>query len=100
MRRALAVALLLLLPAYAHADALILKNGRRIVGVIVERTPDMIFMEVGPGRIGFPMSKVERIETTPSSLDEYRRRAARLASADAAGWLELGLWASEQAMAT
>jgi hypothetical protein len=99
MRRVIAVALVLL-PAWAYGDEVILKSGRRIVGVVVERTPEMVFMEVGPGRIGFPMSKVERIEITPSELDEYRRRASRIAGNDAAAWLDLGFWARDRGLMT
>ncbi len=99
MRR-LITAVLVLTTALVCADEVVLKSGRRVTGVVVERTPEMVFLEVGPGRVGFPMSQVERIETTPSPLDEYRRRAERLAAADSAAWLDLGYWARDRGLLT
>ncbi len=92
MRRGVAL-LLMLAPIVAHADVVVLKGGRRVSGVVAEKTSRAVVLEVGPGRMAIPLAQVERIETGQSALAEYRARAARLAAGDANGWAELGQWA-------
>jgi hypothetical protein len=99
MKRIVA-AWLVLLPAAALADEVFLNNGRQLSGVIVERKPDSLTLQVGPGRLTIPMSLVARIEVRPSALAEFQERAQRLAPGDAPGWLTLALWAQERGLLT
>ena len=99
MRRGLAL-LLVLAPVVAHADVVVLKGGRRVSGVVAEKTARTVVLEVGPGRMAIPLEQVERIETGQSALAEYRARAAGLSAGDANGWAELGHWARGAGLST
>lgn len=98
MRRACLV--LLLLAPTALADRVILKGGGVLNGVIVERSDKGVVLEVGPGRVGLPASRIERIETGGSALATYRERAAATPAGDAAAWAQLGLWARDNGLET
>lgn len=91
---------LALLPLTAAADEVILKGGGRLSGVVVERSASMVVLEVGPGRVGLPLSRVERIVAGTADLATHRERAARLAADDDAGWLELAAWADAHGLRT
>jgi hypothetical protein len=99
MKRVL-FATLCLLPVVAGADEVFLKGGGKVSGIVVERTPTVIVLEVGPGRVSVPLSRVERVVEGRSALTTYRRKAAQLAPDDVAGWLELGRWAQESGLET
>lgn len=99
MRRILIV-VMALTPALAGADEVYLRGGGRVLGEIVERRPDGVVIEVGPGRVTLPASRIERVVNSTSPLAAYRARAARLHSGDLRGWLELGFWARDQALNT
>jgi hypothetical protein len=92
--------LLILTPAVAHADVVILKGGRRVSGVVMEKTARAVVLEVGPGRMAIPLEQVEGIENGLSPLAEYRARAASLGPGDASGWAELGRWARNAELLT
>ncbi len=98
MRRAWAI-LLLMAPA-AFADRVVLKGGGVLTGVIVERSAKGVVIEMGPGRVGLPASRIERIESGESALGAFRARAAALDPSDAAGWAALGSWARAQGLET
>jgi hypothetical protein len=89
-----------LAPAAASADEILLKGGGRLVGLVVSRTEKSVTMETAPGRITLPLSRVERITEGSSALVAYQTRAARLARDDVQGWLQLALWAREASLAT
>jgi hypothetical protein len=95
MRRA-ALLGLLLLPGVAHADEVYTRGGGHLSGEIVERGPDSIVVDIGVGKIGLPLSYVERIVAAPSPVGLYRQRAEQLAPDDANGWTALGQWARKQ----
>ncbi len=99
MRRGLAL-LLVLAPVLAHADVVVLKGGRRISGVVAEKTARAVVLEVGPGQMAIPLAQVERIETGQSALAEYRARAASLSGGNTNGWAELGHWARGAELST
>jgi hypothetical protein len=99
MKRALLLAFALL-PAATQADEVFTRGGGQLVGEIVERGPDSIVVDIGAGRIGIPLSFVERIVPGPSPPAVYRERAQRLAPDDAPGWVALGRWAREQDLRT
>lgn len=92
MRKTLAV-LLALAPVLAHADVVVLKGGRRLSGVLVEKNARAVVLEMGPGRVSLPMAQVERIESGQSALAEYQARAASIGPGDADAWAALGTWA-------
>ncbi|HET7292144.1 MAG TPA: hypothetical protein VFM88_06960 [Vicinamibacteria bacterium] len=98
MRRLAVIALLV--PVSAWADRVVLKGGGSVSGVVLEKDDRRVLLEVGPGRIGIAMARVERIESGASPLAGYRERAARIAPGDAAAWVALGRWARDQGLAT
>jgi hypothetical protein len=94
------VALVAVLPAVAAADEVYFKGGGRLVGVVLERNAQRILLEVGPGQVAVPLSRVDHVVSGPSPLAVFRDRAARLARNDVAGWLELAVWAGERELTT
>jgi hypothetical protein len=99
MNRAMALVVFVAGPA-AWADEVFLRGGGSIHGEIVQRTAASVVMDVGPGRMTLPMSRVHRIVATTSDLSIYRERAARLASGDVAGWIGLARWADSHDLLT
>jgi hypothetical protein len=83
----------LLVPGLAGADTVYLEGGRKLDGVVVERTDRTLVLEIGPGRVGIPLSRVVKVVPSNSPLAEYRKRAQELQSGDVAGWLRLADWA-------
>jgi len=92
--------LFVLLPAAAGADDIILKGGGKVSGRILSRTDTAVEVDVGAGTVTLPMTSVVRIDRKRSPLDDYYERAATLRADDAAGWLQLGQWASSQGLGT
>lgn len=86
--------------ATAAADQILLKNGGRIEGVVVEQTDRLIFIDVGPGRLALPTSSVERVLQGTAALAQYRQRAGHLAEHDVPGWLALAQWAQGRDLLT
>jgi len=82
------------------ADEVFLVGGGRIVGDVVKRRADAIVVEVGPGRVTLPASRVARIASGTSALSVYRDRASRLNPRDVEGWLALGAWARDNDLLT
>jgi hypothetical protein len=99
MKRAIAVAVFAIAPA-ASADEVFLRGGGSIRGEVVAQTAASVVVEVGPGRMTLPMSRVERIVASTSAISVYRERAARLAAGDVAGWLALARWAEDADLLT
>lgn len=91
---------LLSLAPLACADEILLRSGGRISGVVAERSASSVTVDVGPGRITLPLSRVDRIVPGSSDLAVYRQRAGTLAPENAQGWLELGRWARERGLLT
>jgi hypothetical protein len=86
--------------APATSDEILLRGGGHVRGVIVERTKETVVIETAPGRLTFPMTRIEKIVDSRSALEEYRERAADLAPGDAAGWATLARWAAEHDLLT
>ena len=93
-------AVLLALAPCAWADRVVLKSGGSLTGVVVEKDDKRVLLDVGPGRVGIPMGRVERIESGASALASYREQAAKIAPNDAAAWAALGHWARERGLET
>jgi hypothetical protein len=86
--------------APASSDEILLKNGGRVNGVIVERTASAIVMETGPGRVTLSMARVEKVVEGRSALEAYHERIERLAPGDVGGWAAIARWAGERDMQT
>jgi hypothetical protein len=99
MNRALVLALVLV-PAAGGADDVFLKGGGRLSGVVVQRSPDSVTLDTGPGRVTIPMGRVVRIVSNTADLAVYRDRAARMAPGSVTGWLALARWAEERDLLT
>ena len=93
-------AALLLSAPLAWADRVVLKSGGSLSGVIVDVNAERVLLDVGPGRLGIPMGRVERIENGASALASFRERAAKIAAGDAESWVALGHWARERGLET
>jgi hypothetical protein len=96
----LAFAVVLAGAALAPCDEVWLRGGGRVSGVIVDRTPQTVVIETGPGRVSLPMSRVEKIVDGRSSLATFQERAAALTPSDADGWATLARWASDHDLVT
>ena len=82
MRRAfLFVALLSALAA--SADTIHLKNGRQLVGKIIEEGPRELRIRAGTSEVTIPRSQIVRIERGKAPLEVYQERAAALPDDDA-----------------
>lgn len=99
MKRAIIV-LAFALPAASSADEVFLKGGGKMTGEVISEDGQSVVVEVGPGKVSVPASRVLRIERSRTPLGAYRERAARLASDDVKGWLELAFWAQERDLDT
>jgi hypothetical protein len=86
--------------AAAGADEVWLKGGGRLVGDVVSKSADTVVLEVGPGTVKLPLSRVERIVSSTVALTEYRERASTLAARDVAGWTALAEWAERKDLPT
>jgi hypothetical protein len=100
MKRLLSLSVIVLLPAVASADVITLRGGGELRGLVVERRADAVVLEVGPGRVTLPMSRVLRISSGGNELSEYRARAAAVPAGDADAWAALGEWARERGLYT
>lgn len=100
MTRAMLATALLASAPWAAADEVWLKGGGRIVGEVVDRRPQFVMVDVGPGTVTLPMARVDRIVGSSSGLREYRNRAARLGPTDIQGWLALAAWAEQNDLRT
>jgi hypothetical protein len=86
--------------ASATPDEVLLRGGGRVTGVIVERTPDAVVVETGPGRVTLQAHRIERIVEGRSALQAYYERAAALPPDDVFGWAALARWAAERDLVT
>ena len=98
MRRGIAVVALVAAPLFA--DDVYLKGGGRVTGEIVERSDELVTVNIGSGTISVRKASIVRIEENVSPSQEYRERAVKTAAGDAEGWRELARWATGNALAT
>ena len=99
MTRATLVLIVLAAPA-AWADQVFLAGGGVLNGEIVEQTADSLAIEVGPGKMTVPASRVLRVVRSQSDLAVYWQRAGGLSASDPAGWLELARFAQSRGLLT
>ncbi|HXK12302.1 MAG TPA: hypothetical protein VMT70_21870 [Vicinamibacteria bacterium] len=81
-------------------DEVLLRGGGRVSGVIVERTPEAVVVDAGPGRVTIATSRVERIVEGRSPLQAFQERAGSLEPRDTTGWAALARWAAEEGLLT
>jgi hypothetical protein len=79
--------------AATSADEVWLKGGGRLVGDVISKSATTVVLEVGPGTVKLPLSRVDRIVSSTVALTEYRERASKLSARDVAGWTALAEWA-------
>jgi hypothetical protein len=84
----------------AAAYFVVLMGGGRLCARIVERTATRVAIETGPGRVTLPMSRVEKILESQSSLEVFAERAETLQPGDVQGWSELARWAEQRDLLT
>lgn len=102
MKRAALVAVIAATAAAvpAHADRVYLRGGGVLEGQVLSERDGLLEIEVGPGRVKVPMSRVDRVSSGASALAVYRSRAAALGARDVRGWLALADWAREAGLLT
>jgi tetratricopeptide (TPR) repeat protein len=59
---------------YAHADTIVLKNGRRITVNVAKETADRVTGETAAGEISLPKSMVDRVEHGPVDIPTTANR--------------------------
>ncbi len=88
------IACILLVGAFARADAIYLQGGRVLEGTATIEG-DKVTVQLESGRMSFSRAEVERIEKRTAPLDEVARREKDLAKDDVAGMLELASYCNE-----
>lgn len=73
------------------ADVLVMKDGRRIEGIVLEETATKVKLQTGLGILEFDRSKVESIERKKTKRQQFDERFAAAETAEELH--ELGLWA-------
>src|SRR5436190_17884924 len=86
------VVLVLLVSGLASADTIALKNGRRIEGRILHRSPSAVTVEVPGGQMDLPRSQIASIEEGLSVDDEYAQRYQKLDASDPDALDSLASW--------
>jgi len=90
-------ALLLLLGALARGDTLVLKNGGKFEGKLVEKTrTHYVFDIAGLGVQRFTLDQVRRVDKGETIQDEFERRRKDLDPKSADAQFRLGLWCEEK----
>lgn len=88
---------LALLPALAHADVWVLKDGRRIEGTLASETGGNVTVKTSLGDITFKSSDVDRVERGKTRSEEFTSRWK--AATKAEDFFQLGKWAEEKKLA-
>ena len=99
MIRAVSIVIVLAAPA-AWADQILLVGGGALHGEVVAQSAGSIVVDVGPGRMTLPMSRVLRVVSQTSDLTVYRQRAAALSPEDVSGWIALARFAESRELLT
>ena len=93
---ALALAALLIAAPGVAADIIHYKDGRKLEGVILERSSTEVKVETSFGTIKIEMSKIARIEERLTPVQQLEQQRAQIADDDAPALFQLALWAEEQ----
>jgi hypothetical protein len=84
------------------ADDVHLVNGNAFEGVIATVEGSLVKIRLPHGELSLPLSRVQRIDKSGSSLEEYLGRKTALLSSEqtrAEDWLELARWAETHQLA-
>lgn len=92
--RMLLIACGMLLAGAAHADRIILADGRVLEGK-AEARDEVFLVTLRRGWVELPKALVARVEEAPLSWEVYAEKAAALAKEDVAGHLALAAWCRE-----
>jgi hypothetical protein len=80
----------------ADADVVVLKDGRRVEGDVIEETSSKVVVKTAFGELTFARVEVESIERGLTRKQELKQREEAAKTAD--DFYELGLWAKAQRM--
>ena len=97
MRKTGFIALLLglfLIAGSALADVLVLKDGRRIEGIVLEETAAKVRIQTGLGLLEFKRSEIETIERKKTKRQQFDERYEAAETGD--DFHEVGLWAESK----
>jgi hypothetical protein len=92
----LAVAVALALAAVAAADTLVLKNGGKFEGSVVEETADGVRFKTIGGILEFSRDQIDHIEYGASRIDRFNERFRKVSRDDVPALLDLARWCEEQ----
>lgn len=87
--------LLLLFASTLCADIIHYKDGRKLEGVIVERSATAVKIDTDFGTISVEMSKISSIEEKLTPAQELADRRAKVPDDDARAIYQLAMWADE-----
>ena len=97
MRKTGFIALLLglfLIAESALADVLVLKDGRRIEGIVLEETAAKVKIQTGLGLLEFKRSEIETIERKKTKRQQFDERYEAAETGE--DFHEVGLWAESK----
>ena len=95
MRYVTALAMLAVAAGAARADEVVLRNGARFEGQVVEGK-DSVTVVMDFGTMTFKKVDVRRIDRGPSAMSEFDAKAAELKSDDLDGKYKLAMWARQK----
>ena len=73
-----------------------LEGGRRVVGLLVEQTPQQVVLRISGGQQTFPKEKVTHITFLAPVLERYRDMRRQIADDDFASLVQLVLWLEQR----
>ena len=95
MSRLLICVVMTLICGSVRADIIHYTDGRKLEGVILERTSSQITVETSFGTIDVPLSKIDHIEEKLTLAQELAQQRASVDDGDAEALYQLALWAEE-----
>ena len=90
--------ILLFLATTLSADIIHYKDGRKLEGVILQRTADVVKIDTKFGTISVETAKIARIEESLTPAQELAQRRAQVADGNAEAIFQLALWADEHSL--
>ncbi len=87
-----------LMPCWARADVVLLEDGTRLEGKVLEEGPEGILLRsYDEGDVTLPPARVRRVTPRRHLIDEYESRASAATTAQA--HFDLGVWCRSKRMA-
>ena len=75
-----------------------LRDGRVLIGQVVEKTKATVKVKVKLGVLTFPLEEVRSIEDVFDPKDAYAKKLAKLDKTSASAQLSMGQWAMDQGL--